>query len=150
MAKELFRTQTAILIVAISSTVRHGKGEYLYKDGGKYSGDIVNGLFHGKGVEIVPSPKNSSSKRPSIYKGEFERGLRSGRGKMTYYNGGIYDGWWLQGKKRGFGKTKSKECTFEGTWMDGKRHGAGCEVNLSGASAGKETFGRWDLGILMQ
>lgn len=38
-----------------------------------------------------------------IYEGDFEYGCKKGRGKMTYYDGTIYDGMWLMNRKHGQG-----------------------------------------------
>ena len=38
-----------------------------------------------------------------MYDGEFKKGMKHGKGKMTYPSGNYYDGEWLYDKKEGQG-----------------------------------------------
>jgi len=45
---------------------------------------------------------------------------------MTYYNGDIYEGNWVDGKKQGQGTYRNKKGEFyEGYWVNGKMEGKG-------------------------
>jgi hypothetical protein len=68
--------------------------KYIFEDG-EYSGEISDGLPHGKGIYKY---KNGDE-----YKGEFKKGMKDGNG---YYKNieGEYDGFWKNNKKDGQGK----------------------------------------------
>lgn len=72
-------------------TTPYGKGEY--------SGKFLDGEFHGYGRLEVPI----SFVEESIYVGDWERGIRSGRG--TYWNGtgNLYIGQWRDDQRNGRG-----------------------------------------------
>ena len=62
----------------------HGKGEYVWKDGGSYKGDFREGFFEGIGVRTYKSG--------TVYKGHFKYDKPHGEGTMTYANGSIFTG----------------------------------------------------------
>ena len=80
----------------------NGKGTLELKtDFGKgmYRGEFLNGKFHGKGRLEIPV----SFLEKSIYVGDWDEGIRSGRG--TYWNGDgkLYIGQWSGDKRNGHG-----------------------------------------------
>ncbi|HFU3799453.1 TPA: hypothetical protein ACGO0I_000464, partial [Streptococcus suis] len=62
----------------------------------------------------------------SVYKGHFDRGLRSGRGKMTYADGRVYEGDYLNDKRNGHGRLNwaNGDC-YEGDWREDQQTGLG-------------------------
>ena|GEM_PF-699349 len=73
----------------------NGPGRYSWPDGSNYTGDFVNGKFHGQGTYTWGDGKQ--------YVGEFRNDKRSGRGTFTWPNGASYRGEWENGKKVGYG-----------------------------------------------
>ena len=64
-----------------------------------------------------PKPK-------AVYEGEYVDGVKSGRGKMTYPNGDVYDGFWAANKMEGEG-------TYTYKVSAGGRGGASHEEQVS-------------------
>jgi len=73
----------------------NGPGRYTWPDGSNYTGDFVNGKFHGQGAYAWADGKK--------YVGEFKNDKRSGRGTFSWPNGATYRGEWENGKKVGYG-----------------------------------------------
>ncbi len=114
----------------------HGHGTYIWgpnstkkilfffrskskKNGDKYIGQWENGEMHGHGIYIWgPNSKKSGDK----YVGQWVSGERSGFGKLTFSDGNIYIGEFLNNKRHGEGAflapTKEKEF---GQWKYGKK-----------------------------
>lgn len=87
--------------------------------GDYYSGDFLNGHYHGRGKHY--------SGTGTVYEGDFVFGKRHGQGKMDYPTGDTYDGDWIEDVRHGQGtyieeKTGNK---YVGGYKDGKRHGKG-------------------------
>lgn len=66
---------------------------------GLYSGKFLEGEFHGQGRLEVPV----SFREKSIYVGNWERGIRSGRGTYWNGNGKLYIGQWRDDERNGRG-----------------------------------------------
>ena len=66
-----------------------------------YSGDLKNGLYHGKG--------RLEFKDGSVYEGQFENNKMHGYGKIFYKDGSIYQGNFKNNLRDGTGKVRSKE-----------------------------------------
>ena len=97
----------------------HGFGTLVEQDGNKYIGQWENGEMHGHGIYIWgPNSKKSGDK----YVGQWVSGERSGFGKLTFSDGNIYIGEFLNNKKYGQGISISpgKEKEF-GEWKNGKK-----------------------------
>lgn len=62
---------------------------------GRYEGQIVNGLFHGKGKFTWGDN--------STYEGDWYLGMRHGKGKRIYQNKNWYEGDFIKDKKQGRG-----------------------------------------------
>ena len=61
-----------------------------------------------------------------IYDGEFLNGNFHGNGKMEFPNNAVYEGGWEKGKRHGNGKMLYVDGTiYEGGWKEGKYHGIG-------------------------
>ena len=75
--------------------------------------------YAGKGTAYYPNQ--------DIYEGDFQDGIREGRGKYFYAsNGDKYDGEWKQNFKHGIGKMLyNGKGEYNGYWENGRRHGEG-------------------------
>lgn len=90
-------------------------------------GQFKDGFPHGNGLL-----KWSDG---SWYRGEFQRGMRHGRGLHVSGEDGRrwYTGQWADGKRNGFGQTaccrdenvSDGALDYEGHWLDGRPHGRG-------------------------
>ena len=63
------------------------------------------------------------------YVGEYKDGKKHGKGRYTWYDGGIYVGNWKDGKEHGKGTYTSPVGTkYVGEWKEGKYDGQGTET----------------------
>ena len=94
--------------------ILNGKGQLTNSEGDYYDGDFDNSLFHGKG-------KYYFSKNKAEYDGEFQYGVKKGKGiySTDLYK---YDGYWDNDLPCGIGKvTNSKNNgILKCTWRYGK------------------------------
>ena len=74
----------------------HGNGEYIYANGGKYTGDWENGKHHGKGIMTFANG--------SLYEGEFAFNKKNGIGKFIIASGDEYSGSFFKNRKHGRGR----------------------------------------------
>ena len=102
-----------------------------YEDG-EYTGEMRDGLPHGKGI--------FKYKNGEEYKGEFKKGMKDGNG---YYktNEGEYDGFWKEDKKDGHGKYTFKNGDlYMGEFKADMFSGQGILLY----SNGNKTIGTWE------
>jgi hypothetical protein len=93
-------------------------GTYQWKNGSKFQGQFLNGLFHGKGVYNWANKKT--------YDGNWINGKMNGKGKFTYQDGSYYEGEFVNGKKNGYGIYKwDNDKYYEGKWKNDKQNGYG-------------------------
>lgn len=109
-------------------------------DGGRYRGEIVDGLLQGEGR--IDYPNGSSfrglfkdgqwhgkgvwqSANGDRYDGEFKQGLFDGEGRFAYAGGGVYEGQFQQGSLNGKGRYTEAGLSYEGEFKDGLYHGTG-------------------------
>lgn len=79
-----------------------GRGRLEFKTSfgkGFYSGNFRAGIFHGQGRLEIPI----SSVEKEIYVGEWDQGIRKGRGTHWNGNGKLYIGQWANNKREGQG-----------------------------------------------
>lgn len=71
---------------------------------------------------------------PGNYTGNFDaHGKRKGPGKCIWIDGSTYEGEWQDGVRHGKGVFKSREGTiFDGVFQDDIRHGPGVQTYVSG------------------
>jgi len=136
--------------IAFSGTWRAGKaqgeGRWRLEDGGgravaaSYEGAFDAGLRHGQGEARTSArvvfKTQSALAAEEVYDGEWARGLRCGRGRMTAANGDVYEGSWRNGRLNGTCKVydaKTRE-VFEGKLVGGRRCGQGRSRWPSGQS----------------
>ena len=115
----------------------NGEGEYIYQDGlinkgqfkdgnfingtiyytsgNIYTGEIKNGLIHGKGL--------FTWKNGETYYGEWEENLKSGHGTYTYKSGAVHTGEYKNDLPHGKGELTYSDSKLIGNWVNGKKHG---------------------------
>lgn len=130
-----------------------------YPNGDLYEGEVdEQNLPHGKGVMKYKKQSYQDWQEYQVsykeYKGEWEHGAKSGKGKMEYYQNGRgtmeYDGLWMNDLPNGKGKltnhTSSTNMKYLGEWKDGLRHGFG-KYSLSwskGTFPSEDYEGEWN------
>ncbi|MBC3957126.1 C13 family peptidase [Pseudomonas triticifolii] len=89
-------------------------------DGGRYRGDVVDGLLQGRGRIDYPNG--------SWYEGQFDHGMRQGAGELHASNGDIYKGGFEQGLYSGQGRLTTRSgATYVGGFRLGLRDGEGTQ-----------------------
>jgi hypothetical protein len=112
------KTKTTTYTGSFKEGLMHGKGKYVWKDGGSYKGDFREGFFEGIGVRTYKSG--------TIYKGYFKYDKPHGEGTMTNVSGSIFKGLWQFGYKHGQGSYKdNKGYSHEGNYKFGNADGFG-------------------------
>ena len=86
-------------------------------DGGRYRGDLVNGLLQGQGRVDYPNG--------SWYAGEFDQGQWHGQGEWHGSNGEVYRGQFNQGLFDGKGQLTTSGSSYTGGFKAGRRDGEG-------------------------
>ncbi|WXL26634.1 C13 family peptidase [Ectopseudomonas mendocina] len=94
-----------------------GKGRIDYKDGSYFTGTFKDGQFNGNGEWH----KNNGE----TYLGEFKDGLPHGTGLMTYADGSTYQGSFFEGDAHGEGHLKTKHSEYRGEFRRGRYQGLG-------------------------
>lgn len=92
----------------------------------KYTGPLLRGKPHGKGVLIWSFPA-------ARYEGGFVEGQRSGKGTQTFANGDRFEGDWLNDQPHGKGLyTWLNEDKYQGDFVKGKAQGRGVKLWTDG------------------
>ena len=86
-------------------------------DGGRYRGDVVNGLLQGQGRVDYPNG--------SGYAGQFKDGQWQGEGQWHGRNGEVYTGSFDHGLFHGQGTLIARGTTYTGGFVKGRRQGEG-------------------------
>ncbi|VVP58366.1 hypothetical protein PS850_05965 [Pseudomonas fluorescens] len=86
-------------------------------DGGRYRGDLVNGLLQGQGRVDYPNG--------SWYAGGFDQGQWHGLGEWHGSNGEVYRGSFIQGLFDGKGQLTTSGSSYTGGFKAGRRDGEG-------------------------
>jgi hypothetical protein len=86
-------------------------------DGGRYRGDLVNGLLQGQGRVDYPNG--------SRYAGQFDKGQWHGQGEWHGSNGEVYRGQFQQGLFDGQGTLTTSGNSYTGGFKLGRRDGEG-------------------------
>jgi len=86
-------------------------------DGGRYRGEVVNGLLQGQGRIDYPSG--------SWYAGQFDKGQWQGDGEWHGSNGEVYKGQFEQGLFHGQGTLTLHDSSYTGGFKLGRRDGEG-------------------------
>ncbi|OPA84858.1 peptidase C13 [Pseudomonas fluorescens] len=108
-------------------------------DGGRYRGDVVNGLLQGQGRVDYPNGSwyagafdkgqwhgqgEWHGSNGEVYKGQFKQGLFDGQGSLTTA-GSHYVGGFSKGRRNGEGTLKEGQMTYRGEFKDDQYSGLG-------------------------
>ncbi|XP_029805816.1 MORN repeat-containing protein 1 isoform X2 [Suricata suricatta] len=105
---------------------KHGRGKLLFKDGGYYEGEFVDGEITGEGRRVWASSGDT-------YSGQFVLGEPQGHGIMKYKAGGYYEGELSHGAREGYGHLVDRDGQdYRGCFHDNQRHGQGHMVFRNG------------------
>lgn len=128
-----------------------GYGRIKYANGDQFEGLFAKDLRNGRGVFRVKRDgrivdciyKNDLPDDPNgtmtwnngtIYIGSFIEGKRTGKAIQRFPNGVRYQGDFVAGKYHGFGLCEFEDgSVYKGEWVKGKAHGEGKLVKASGA-----------------
>ena len=109
-------------------------------DGGRYRGDIVDGLLQGGGRIDYPNGSYYLGQfkdgqwhglgtwhgaTGDRYEGELKHGLFDGLGRFSYAEGGVYEGEFQDGRMHGHGRFSQDGTVYEGEFRDNLYHGQG-------------------------
>ncbi|MGK9066681.1 C13 family peptidase [Stutzerimonas chloritidismutans] len=109
-------------------------------DGGRYRGEIVDGLLQGEGRIDYPNgsyyqghfvegrwsgPGIWQAANGDRYEGEFKVGLFDGQGRFSYASGGVYEGMFRAGTFNGKGRYNEPGLSYEGEFKNDLYHGIG-------------------------
>ena len=86
-------------------------------DGGRYRGEVVNGLLQGQGRIDYPNG--------SWYAGQFKNGQWQGQGEWHGSSGEVYVGHFEQGLFNGQGSLSTHNSSYVGGFKNGRREGEG-------------------------
>lgn len=86
-------------------------------DGGRYRGELVDGLLQGQGRIDYPNG--------SWYAGQFDKGQWNGQGEWHGSNGELYRGGFQQGLFHGQGTLSTGDSNYTGSFKLGRRDGEG-------------------------
>lgn len=111
-----------------------GRAEFRWPDGRTYSGDWLNGLPHGQGLQTLPDGE--------VYRGAWQTGRRQGLGELSIPGEGLYQGEFQDGRRQGRGVLFGNDGVYQGEWLADREHGFG---ELAGAY-GSHYTGQWREG----
>lgn len=93
-----------------------GEGRIDYPNGSWYAGAFKDGQWHGQG--------EWHGSNGEVYRGQFSQGLFEGLGELTT-PGSRYAGTFKHGRRDGEGTLKQNDQTYSGQFRDDQYHGAG-------------------------
>lgn len=109
--------------------IPHGRGRFATPDGGYHEGEWRNGVADGIGV--------AQWSNGARYQGEWRAGRLHGLGSFVFANGNRYDGEWRDTRMSGRGRgTWPDGASYDGEWLDDWPHGQGTYVSKGVAYTG--------------
>jgi len=95
-----------------------GGGDIQYNNGDTFSGNFKNGKAWHSGNYITDDFE---------YDGNWNNNMAHGKGVCEYKKYGVYEGWFANGKREGFGRMEWSRgmWTYEGQWEDDHVNGEG-------------------------
>lgn len=133
-----------LLLIALLTACGEGEpllpADAVLPDGGRYRGNIVDGLLQGGGRIDYPNGSyylgqfkdgqwhglgTWHSATGDRYEGEFKHGLFDGLGRFSYAEGGVYEGEFQGGQMHGHGRFSQDGTVYEGEFRNNLYHGQG-------------------------
>ncbi|KAL3942707.1 MAG: hypothetical protein SGBAC_003152 [Bacillariaceae sp.] len=112
--------------LSCSTNIPHGKGQMDYAlEGRWYEGNWVHGQWDGIGA--------SFNGNGDFYEGSFKSHQKHGRGIMHFADGRVFEGEYRYGQMRKGKMTYKDGSIYIGQWVDGMWHGKGKRVFLDGS-----------------
>ncbi|WP_371920629.1 C13 family peptidase [Pseudomonas sp. HMWF032] len=130
----------ALLLVACGDGEPLLPANAVLPDGGRYRGEVVNGLLQGQGRLDYSDgsyyaglfkdgqfngPGEWHSKHGETYTGEFQNGDFHGQGSLSYSDGSRYEGGFASGTPSGEGHLQSQDLEYRGEFSKGHYQGLG-------------------------
>lgn len=147
--RPLFPLLFACLLAACGDGEPLIPADAVLPDGGRYRGEIVDGLLQGEGRIDYPNGSNYhgtfkdgqwhgqgtwQGANGDRYEGGFKQGLFDGQGRFSYATGGVYEGLFKRGSLNGAGRYTEQSITYEGEFKDDLYHGTGKLQSADGAT----------------
>ncbi|KAI5623152.1 radial spoke head 10-like B, partial [Silurus asotus] len=117
-----------------------GHGTYTWLDSSTYEGEVCNGICHGTGTY-------KSAKTRTIYKGQWHKGKRHGKGTMWFNQEATswYKGDWKNNHREGWGiRRYPSGDIYEGQWKNSMRHEEG---TMKWIQLAQQYSGQWLNGV---
>ena len=112
-----------------------GQGRLDYPNGASYEGQFKDGQWHGQGAW-----QGATGDR---YEGAFEHGLFHGHGRFSFADDGVYEGEFRHGSLNGQGSYRHLGTHYKGEFQEGLYHGTGTLHGEDGAThSGRFVKGR--------
>ncbi len=140
MQRLLAPLSLALLLAACGDAEPLLPPDAVLPDGGRYRGEVVNGLLQGEGrIDYANGSWYAGNFKDGQsdgrgewrgaggerYIGQFRQGLFDGQGTLTYSDGSIYTGGFKQGRLHGEGHLQQGEMSYRGEFRKDKYHGLG-------------------------
>ena len=110
-----------------------GTGQYFFRNGSSYSGEVLNGLRHGKGIFKTADG--------IVYDGDWKLGLKHGNGRLIQGEMEL-EGAWVEGKISGKCRIKWKSGNiYDGQISDNKMNGNGYMIWFD---KNEKYVGKWE------
>ncbi|WP_068830345.1 C13 family peptidase [Pseudomonas sp. BMS12] len=130
----------ALLLAACGDAEPLLPADAVLPDGGRYRGEVVNGLLQGEGrIDYANGMYYQGQFKDGLfegsgewhgasgetYSGTFHQGLFEGQGELTFGHGGRYQGGFKQGRMHGEGHLQQGGMNYRGEFRDNLYHGLG-------------------------
>ncbi len=140
MQRLLAPLSLALLLAACGDAEPLLPPDAVLPDGGRYRGEVVNGLLQGEGrIDYANGSWYAGNFKDGQsdgrgewrgaggerYIGQFRQGLFDGQGTLTYSDGSTYTGGFKQGRLHGEGHLQQGEMSYRGEFRKDKYHGLG-------------------------
>lgn len=100
-----------------------GKGKFNWFNGGKFEGDIEDGIPHGTGKKLKLIKLGICKyENRDLYQGHWRNGMRDGQGRISRQKPfRVYEGSWFEDKFNGLGILREGNFEYRGDFADGKK-----------------------------
>jgi hypothetical protein len=123
-----YHNQTGVYTGTVSQStgMPHGQGRFEYEEKGRwYEGDWIHGRWTGYG--------QVSNGEGDFYEGGLKNDLKHGTGVMRFADGRVFEGEYIRGQMIQGKMTYQDGSVYGGSWVDGMRHGRGKCIFVDGS-----------------